>query len=951
MEDAIVIQGAKEHNLKNINLKLPRNKLIVVTGLSGSGKSSLAFDTIYAEAQRRFVESLSSYARQFLEQMQKPDVEYISGLSPTIAIEQRTAGGNPRSTVATQTEIYDYFRLLFARIGKVHCYQCGQPIERQSSQEIIEKIMNLPAGTDIQILASVIRGRKGENLEVFKSIQKSGFMRCRVDGKVYALPVNLKLAKYKAHNIEVVVDRLTIKPEVKKRLTDSIETALKVGKGTVIVNSQQSTVQSKKESVGYGLSNMDQIYNEQYACAKCGISYMEVEPRIFSFNSPYGACSECNGLGKKLKFDQDLVIPDKNKSINEGAIEPWKRGGRGYILYYRWLIRGLSCRMKFDLDTSFKKLSKAQQRAILYGTDEIVGNKPFEGVIPHLERLFLKTESDYLKEEISKFMSALPCPLCKGARLKDSSLSVKVGSKNIYEVTRMSIKEAQNFFSGLELTERERLIAHQVLKEIIQKLEFCINVGLDYLTLERKSSTLSGGEAQRIRLATQVGSGLVGVLYILDEPSIGLHQRDNDKLLTSLKALRDMGNTLIVVEHDEATIRSADYIVDLGPGAGRHGGEIVFCGTKEELLKDAGSLTGKYLRRELKIDMPVKRRPWQGKKSLEIKGAAEHNLKNIDVKFPLGVFICITGVSGSGKSTLVDEILFRALAQKLSKSPHQNIWCGGKPGLYKKITGFENIDKVIVVDQSPIGRTPRSNPATYTGFFSEIRGLFSKLPESKLRGYKPGRFSFNVKGGRCEACEGAGIKKIEMHFLPDVYVKCDVCKGLRFNQATLEVKYKGKSIADCLEMTVEEAMDLFANIPKIKNTLTYLFDVGLGYIQLGQGATTLSGGEAQRVKLSSELSKRSTGKTLYILDEPTTGLHFADVSKLVSVLQRLVDKGNTVIVIEHNLDVIKCSDYIIDLGPEGGDRGGEIIASSSPEELIKVSNSYTGEYLKKVLKS
>lgn len=930
MEDAIIIRGAKEHNLKNINLELPRNKLIVVTGLSGSGKSSLAFDTIYAEAQRRFVESLSSYARQFLEQMQKPDIEYISGLSPTIAIEQRRAAGNPRSTVATQTEIYDYFRLLFARIGKVYCYQCGQPIERQSSQEIIEKIMGLPTLTDIQVLAPIIKGRKGEYREVFKSIQKSGFVRCRVDGKVYEISkgVKLKLAKYKAHNIEVVVDRLVIKPEVKKRLTDSIEIALKVGQGKVIVS----------------FKNKDLLFNEQYACAKCGISYAEVEPRIFSFNSPYGACPECNGLGTKLKFDPDLVICDRNKSINEGAIEPWKRGGRGYILYYRWLIRELSSQMGFDLDTPFKKLSKQAQRAVLYGTNEIVGNKPFEGVIPHLERLFHETESDYLKEEISKFMSSLSCLVCKGARLKKISLSIEVGNKNIWEVTQMSIKEAQNFFAKLELTEREKLIAHQVLKEIIQKLQFCINVGLDYITLDRKSSTLSGGEAQRIRLATQVGSGLVGVLYILDEPSIGLHQKDNDKLLSTLKSLRDLGNTLIVVEHDEATIRTADYVVDLGPGAGRHGGEVVFSGTKEGLLKDAGSLTARYLRKELKIDMPVKRRIWQKKKSLVIKGAAEHNLKNIEVKFPLGTFICITGVSGSGKSTLIDEILYRALAQKLYKSKE-------KPGLYRKITGVENIDKVIVVDQSPIGRTPRSNPVTYTGVFGDIRDLFSKLPESKLRGYKPGRFSFNVKGGRCEACGGDGIKKIEMHFLPDVYVKCDVCKGLRFNEATLEVKYKGKSIADCLEMTVEEAMDLFANIPKIKNTLAYLFDVGLGYIQLGQSATTLSGGEAQRVKLSSELSKRSTGKTLYILDEPTTGLHFADVARLVSVLQRLVDKGNTVIVIEHNLEVIKCADYIIDLGPEGGDRGGEVIASCSPEELIKVNNSYTGDYLKKVLKS
>lgn len=939
MEETIIIQGAKEHNLKNISLRLPRNRLIVVTGLSGSGKSSLAFDTIYAEGQRRFVESLSSYARQFLEQLQKPDVEHIAGLSPTIAIEQRTAGGNPRSTVATQTEIYDYLRLLFARIGKVYCYRCGQSIERQSAQEIIQKIMEFSSGQDIQVLAPLVSGKKGEYSEVFKSIQKSGFVRCRVDGKIYELPVKLKLARYKAHSIEVLVDRLIIKPEAKKRLTDSVETALKVGKGIIIVTRQ----------------NKDTVFSEQYACTKCAISYSEVEPRIFSFNSPYGACPECNGLGTKLKFDPDLVIPDRNKSINEGAIEPWKRGGRGYILYYRWLIRELSSTINFDLDLPFKKLSKEAQRTILYGTDKIVGNKPFEGVIPQLERLFRQTESYYLKEEISRFMSTLNCPLCKGARLKKESLAVKVGNKNIWEVTQMSIKEGQNFFTKLELSERQKLIAHQVLKEILQKLQFCINVGLDYLTLNRKSSTLSGGEAQRIRLATQVGSGLVGVLYILDEPSIGLHQKDNDKLLSTLKALRDLGNTLIVVEHDEATIRTADYIVDLGPGAGRHGGEVVFCGNKEELLKDSVSLTARYLRRELKIDMPLKRRPWKERSFIEIKGAAEHNLKNINVRFPLGVFTCITGVSGSGKSTLIDEILFRALAQKLYKPPHQNLWCGGKskekPGLYKTITGVENIDKVIVVDQSPIGRTPRSNPATYTGIFSDIRDLFSKLPESKIRGYKPGRFSFNVKGGRCEACSGDGIKKIEMHFLPDVYVKCDVCKGLRFNEATLEVKYKGKSISDCLEMTVEEAMGLFENIPKIKNTLSYLFDVGLGYIQLGQSATTLSGGEAQRVKLSSELSKRSTGKTMYILDEPTTGLHFADVSKLISVLQRLVDKGNTVIVIEHSLEVIKCCDYIIDLGPEGGERGGEVVASLSPEELIKAGNSYTGEYLKKILKT
>lgn len=930
MEDLITIRGAKEHNLKNINLELPRNSLIVITGLSGSGKSSLAFDTIYADGQRRYVESLSAYARQFLEQLQKPDVEYISGLSPAIAIEQRTAGGNPRSTVATQTEVYDYLRLLFARIGTVHCYQCASPIEKQSSQEIVEKIMTFPKGTQIQILAPIVRGRKGEYREIFGSIQKAGFVRCRVDGNIYELPTKLKLARYKIHNIEVIVDRLVVNSQIKRRLTDSVETALKVGKGIVIVTLAQP--------------HTDFVYSEHYACAKCSISYSEVEPRIFSFNSPYGACPECNGLGNKLEFDPELVIPDKNKSINEGAIEPWKRGGRGYILYYRWLIRELSYEMGFDLDTSFRKLSREVQKAILYGTDEDVGGKPFEGVIPHLERLFRETESDYLKEEISRFMSSLCCPECLGARLKKESLAVKINEKNIWEVTQMSIKEANEFFKRLELKDKQKIIAHRIIKELIQKLQFCIDVGLDYLTLDRKSSTLSGGEAQRIRLATQVGSGLVGVLYILDEPSIGLHQRDNHKLLSTLKALRDLGNTLIVVEHDESTIRTADYIVDLGPGAGRNGGFVVFSGTLQDLLKQPDSLTAKYLRRQLKIEIPSKRRSWQDKKFLEIRGASEHNLKNINVRFPIGVFICITGVSGSGKSTLIDEILYRALAQKLYKSKE-------KPGKYEKIIGTEFIDKVIVVDQSPIGRTPRSNPATYTNVFHHIRRLFSQLPESRQKGYKPGRFSFNVKGGRCEACAGDGIKKIEMHFLPDVYVKCDVCKGLRFNQATLEVKYKGKSIADVLEMTVEEAEELFDNIPKIKNILTYLYDVGLGYITLGQSATTLSGGEAQRVKLSSELSKRSTGKTLYILDEPTTGLHFADVEKLLSVLQRLVDKGNTVIVIEHNLEVIKCADYIIDLGPEGGDKGGEVIATGSPERVSMNERSYTAQFLRKVLNS
>jgi excinuclease ABC subunit A len=763
-------------------------------------------------------------------------------------------------------------------------------------------------------------------------------VRARIDGKVYELPTKIRLAKYKAHNIEVVVDRLVISSPVKSRLVDSVETALKVGKGIVVIASRQDRKASHPPPIG----SSELVFSEQFACPKCGISYPEVEPRIFSFNSPYGACPECNGLGIKLKFDPDLVIPDKNKSINEGALEPWKRGGRGYILYYRWLIRQLSYQMGFDLDTPFRKLSKPVRDAILYGTDEEIGGKPFEGIIPHLERLFEQTESDYLKEEISRFMSSLPCPLCQGSRLKKESLAITICGKNIWEVTKESIKEIHHFFTRLELTETQNLIVQQVLKEIIQRLQFCINVGLGYLTLDRKSSSLSAGEAQRIRLATQLGSGLVGVLYILDEPSIGLHPRDVAKLLSTLKTLRDLGNTLIVVEHDESTIQEADYIVDLGPGAGRHGGEVIFSGTKEDLLNHPTSLTAKYLRRELKIEVPIKRRPWQNRKFIEIKGAREHNLKNIDVKFPLGVFICITGVSGSGKSTLIDEILYRGLAKKLYKAKE-------KPGPHKEIVGIEYIDKVIVVDQSPIGRTPRSNPATYTGVFSYIREIFSRLPEARMRGYKPGRFSFNVKGGRCEACAGEGIKKIEMHFLADVYVRCDVCKGRRFNEATREVKYKGKSIADVLDMTVEEAIDLFTHIPKIKNVLLTLYDVGLGYIQLGQSATTLSGGEAQRVKLSSELSKRSTGKTLYILDEPTTGLHFADVEKLILVLQRLVEKANTVIVIEHNLEVIKCADYIIDLGPEGGDKGGEVVAAGCPEELIKMDKSYTGQFLKKVL--
>jgi excinuclease ABC subunit A len=940
MEDFIVIKGAKEHNLKNIDLKLPRNKFIVLTGLSGSGKSTLAFDTIYAEGQRRYVESLSSYARQFLEQLQKPDVEYIEGLSPAISIEQRTAGGNPRSTVGTQTEIYDYLRLLFARIGRASCYKCGKPIDRQSSQEIVAKIIELYKDEPVYILASLVKGRKGEYRDISKIIQKAGFVRCRIDGKVYELPVAIKLDKYKIHNIEIVVDRLIVKPEIKSRLTDSIETALKVGRGTVVIATGLISQAGSKNKKPAG----EMTFSEEYACSKCGINIPEIEPRIFSFNSPYGACPACHGLGIKLEFDSELVIPDKNKSINDGAIEPWKRGGRGYILYYRWLLRELANQQGFDLDKPFKNLKKEEQQAILFGTDELVNGKRFEGVIPHLERLFTETESEYLKGEIHKYMSSLACPACRGNRLKKESLAVTVNDKNIASVTQMSIKESREFFSRLVLTDKEKIISHRVVKEIVMRLQFCIDVGLDYLTLERKSSTLSGGEAQRVRLATQVGSGLVGVLYILDEPSIGLHPKDVNKLISTLKALRDLGNTLIVVEHDESVIRSADYIVDLGPGAGRHGGEVIFSGTKEDLLQDAGSLTAKYLRRELTIPLPLKRRAWKDKPFLEVKGCREHNLKDIDVKFPLGIFICITGVSGSGKSTLIDDILYKSLAKKLYLSRE-------KPGLCGKIAGTEHIDKVIMVDQLPIGRTPRSNPATYTGVFSQIRDIFSGLAEARMRGFRPGRFSFNVKGGRCEACAGDGTKKIEMHFLPDIYVKCDVCKGRRFNQATLEVKYKGKSIADVLEMTVEEGLNLFDNIPRIKNTLLTLYDVGLGYIQLGQAATTLSGGEAQRIKLSSELSRRATGKTLYILDEPTTGLHFADAAKLLDVLQRLVDRGNTVIVIEHNLEVVKSCDYIIDLGPQGGEKGGRVVASGSPEEISGVKNSYTAGFLTNVLKN
>ena len=933
--DTIFIKGAKVHNLKDIDLEIPRGKLVVITGLSGSGKSSLAFDTIYAEGQRRYVESLSSYARQFLEQLQKPDVEYIEGLSPAISIEQRTAGSNPRSTVGTQTEIHDYLRLLFARIGRPHCPRCKKPIERQTSQEIVEKVLRLPKGTKAFILAPLVRGRKGEYRELFQKAKKEGFVRVRVDGNIAELERPVELDKNKKHNIEVVVDRLVLGGDIKKRLSDSVETALEAGGGLIIVSIEGRNTKYERRT-----TNKDILFNEHYACADCGTGFEELTPRIFSFNSPYGACPSCVGLGNKMEIDPELVIPNKSKPVID-AVDAWRRGGKGLYIYYRRLLRSLANEYGFNVATPFKELPAEIKRVVLYG-EPGGGWGAFEGVIPNLERRFRQTESEFIKTEINKYMSVLPCPSCKGARLKPESLSVTIGGKNIAEASSLSIRKMKAFFSALKLTETEKKIAHQALKEINARLQFMINVGLDYLTLDRQSSTLSGGEAQRIRLATQIGSGLVGVIYILDEPSIGLHQKDNSKLLDTLVALKDLGNTLIVVEHDEATIRKADYLIDLGPGAGEHGGRVVASGTLDDILKSEESLTGKYLRGEIEIAIPAERRPYKNKNILKIVAASEHNLKEIDAEMPLGLFICVTGVSGSGKSTLVDDVLYRALAKKFYRSRE-------KPGSHKRLEGTQFIDKVIVIDQSPIGRTPRSNPATYTAAFAPIREIFSRLPESKARGYKPGRFSFNVKGGRCEACSGDGIKQIEMHFLPDVYVRCEVCKGRRFNDATLDVKYKGKSIADVLEMSVEEALSLFVNIPPVRSKLQTLYDVGLGYIRIGQSATTLSGGEAQRIKLAAELSKTSTGKTFYILDEPTTGLHFADVDKLLNVLQALVNQGNTVLVIEHNLDVIKTADYIIDLGPEGGDEGGEIVAVGTPEEIAKNKRSYTGQYLKQVL--
>jgi len=925
----IYIKGAAEHNLKNVTLKLPKDKLIVITGVSGSGKSSLAFDTIYAEGQRRYVESLSSYARQFLEQLKKPNVEHIEGLSPAIAIEQRTAGGSPRSIVATQTEIYDYLRLLFARIGVPHCYKCGRRITKMTSQEIIKEVFKNFLGKKIYVLSPVIRGRKGEYVSLLRRLSKDGFTRVRVDGEIYDLEEDIRLNKYRIHNVEVLVDRIVVSTSVTKRVSDSIETALHYSDGIVVINIVDE--------------NRDVLFNTKLSCPVCGISLEELEPRMFSFNSPYGACPACNGLGTKFEFDPDLVIPDKNKTLREGAIEPWRRGSRGYILYYRSLLRELSDEAGFNLDVPFKKLSKNIRYTILFGDENLwVWSKPFEGVIPHLMRIFKTTDSAYVKEEITKFMSKLPCPVCRGSRLRKESLSVYIGGKSIRDIVEMSIKDAFKFLSSLSLSANEEKIAYHILKEIKSRLSFCVDVGLSYLTLDRLSSTLSGGEAQRIRLATQVGSSLSGVIYILDEPTIGLHPHDDKKLVRTLVTLRDLSNTVIVVEHDEYVIKSSDWIVDLGPGAGDYGGRVVYNG-KLKGIKYTTSLTGKYLEGKEKIESPLKRRSYRNNNCIVIKRAAEHNLKDIDVRIPLGVFVCVTGVSGSGKSTLVNDILYKALARKLYKSRD-------RVGKHKSIEGIKLIDKVIIVDQSPIGRTPRSNPATYTGVFTYIRDVFSKLPDARTRGYKPSRFSFNVKGGRCEACRGEGQNRIEMHFLPDVYVPCDVCKGKRFNEQTLEVRFKGASISDVLDMNVDKALKIFENFPRISNILQTLKDVGMGYIVLGQAATTLSGGEAQRIKLASQLRKRSTGKTFYILDEPTTGLHFDDVKKLLLCLQRLVDKGNTVLVIEHNLDVVKCADYIIDLGRGGGDDGGKLVACGSPEELIKNKSSRTAVFLSEKLK-
>ena len=956
MNDKIVIKGAKVHNLKNISLEIPRNKLVVVTGLSGSGKSSLAFDTLYAEGQRRYVESLSSYARQFLGIMEKPDVERIDGLSPAISIDQKTTSKNPRSTVGTVTEIYDYIRLLYARIGVPYCPNCGKKIEKQSIDQIIDKILTLPESTRIQILAPIVRGRKGEYKKELDNFRKEGFVRVRVDGEVYDLSDEINIDKNKKHEIELVVDRIAIREDVRPRLTESVETALKNADNMVVIS-----VMPKDDldlsSFG-GIQKEDDtteiLFSCNYACPDCGFSFPELTPRMFSFNNPFGACPDCLGIGYLMKIDEDLIIPDKDKTLYDGVkafgASTMKKGETMAKMYFEAIGKHYGV----DIKKPIKKLPREFLEKILYGTNEPIDfefqssygtrkfSAPFEGVIPTLERRHSETKSQGMRDFYEMYMSNLDCPTCKGSRLKKEILSIKIGDKNINELTNMPINKIQEYLRSLELSPKDKMISELILKEIDKRLQFLIDVGLEYLTLSRSSGTLSGGESQRIRLATQIGSGLTGVLYILDEPSIGLHQRDNDKLLATLKKLRDLGNTLIVVEHDEDTMYAADEIIDIGPGAGVHGGNVMAQGTAEEIKKVENSITGQYLSGRKKIEVPKTRRKPVKSKCIEVKGATEHNLKNIDVKFPLGVFTCITGVSGSGKSTLVNEILYKTVAQKINGSNE-------KPGKCKSIKGIENIDKIINIDQSPIGRTPRSNPATYTGVFDEIRDIFAETNEAKLRGYGKGRFSFNVPGGRCESCQGDGVHKIEMHFLPDVYVPCEVCKGKRYNHETLEIKFKGKTISDVLDMTVEEALAFFDKVPKIKNKMQTLYDVGLGYIKLGQSSTTLSGGEAQRVKLATELSKRATGKTLYILDEPTTGLHIADVHRLVEILQRLVDTGNTAIVIEHNLDLIKTCDYIIDLGPEGGDAGGEIVAVGTPEQICKNERSYTGLFLKKYL--
>ncbi|MBO8173188.1 MAG: excinuclease ABC subunit UvrA [Bacillaceae bacterium] len=937
-QENIVVKGARAHNLKNIDITIPRDKFVVMTGLSGSGKSSLAFDTIYAEGQRRYVESLSAYARQFLGQMEKPDVDAIEGLSPAISIDQKTTSRNPRSTVGTVTEIYDYLRLLYARVGHPHCPEHGIEITSQTVEQMVDRILEYPERTRLQILAPVIQGRKGEHAKLLEDIRKQGFVRVRVDGEVRDLSESIELEKNKKHDIEVIVDRIIVKEGVASRLADSIETALKLTDGKVII-----------DLVG---QDEELLFSEKLACPICGFSMDELSPRMFSFNSPYGACTRCDGLGHKLEVDPELVIPDTSKTLAEGAIDPWVGISS---TYYPQLLASACRHFGIDMNTPVKDLPKEQLDLILNGSN---GEKitfryendmgqvretqvVFEGVIHNIQRRYMETGSEYIREQMIGYMSEKPCPACKGHRLSPQALAVTVGGKNIAYVTDLSIGEALNFFQELKLSDKEMKIAHLILKEIQARLGFLYNVGLDYLTLSRSAGTLSGGEAQRIRLATQIGSRLMGVLYILDEPSIGLHQRDNERLIRTLEEMRDLGNTLIVVEHDEDTMLAADYIIDIGPGAGVHGGEVVAAGTPQEVMENEKSLTGQYLKGVKFIPVPRERRQGNGK-SLEIKGARENNLKNVNVKIPLGVFTCVTGVSGSGKSTLINEILYKALRRELNKAKV-------KPGTFKELKGIEHLDKVIDIDQSPIGRTPRSNPATYTGVFDDIRDVFAQTSEARMRGYKKGRFSFNVKGGRCEACRGDGIIKIEMHFLPDVYVPCEVCKGKRYNRETLEVKYKGKTIADVLDMTVEDALQFFKNIPRIKRKMQTLYDVGLGYIKLGQPATTLSGGEAQRVKLASELYRRSNGRSLYILDEPTTGLHVDDIDRLLKVLHRLVEQGDTVIVIEHNLDVIKTADHIIDLGPEGGDRGGEIVAQGAPEKVIKVKKSYTGQFLKKIL--